>query len=71
MEPNEDNYVDGPDEDDFDENMMETMFELSAYVATNDENDDNNEDGSDDDENNANTARRNQQTGWTYRYRPR
>ena len=66
MEPNEDNYVDGPDEDDFDENMMETMFELSAYVATNDENDDDNEDGSDDDENNANTARRNQQTGWTY-----
>ena len=69
MEPNEDNYVDGPDEDDFDENMMETMFELSAYVTTNDENNDDNEDESDDDENNnanANTARQNQQTGWTY-----
>ena len=67
MEPDEDNYVDGPDEDDFDENMMEIMFELSAYMmTTNDENDDGNEDGSDDDENNANTARRNQQTGWTY-----
>ena len=69
MEPNEDNYVDGPDEEDFDENMMETVFELSAYVTTNDENNDDNEDESDDDENNnanANTARQNQQTGGTY-----
>jgi hypothetical protein len=65
----EDDYVDGTDEEDFDENMMETMFELSAYVSSNDENNDNNEDGSDDDENNndnTNPARRNQQTGWTY-----
>ena len=52
----EDDYVDGPDAD-FDKSMMETMFEWSAYVSTNDENDDDNDVGSDDDENNNANAK--------------
>ena len=68
-----DQYVGGTEEEDVDDNMMDSLFELSAYVSFNDNDNDENDDESED-ESNVNPVRllgvRNiggaGSQGWTY-----